>query len=180
MKYFEKISGDKIYLSPICKDDIEIYTKWINDVSITDNLGFTCQQIGIEKETEALESMIKDGYNFAIIRREDNELLGNLSFMNVNQINRTAEVGIFIGEPSNHSKGYGSEAMRLLLKYGFDTLNLNNVMLKVFDFNKAAIACYEKIGFKKIGERRNSYFVRGAYHNQIFMDILAEEFLQTI
>lgn len=178
MKYFEKIPGDKVYLSPINKDDAETYTKWLNNASVTDKLGFTWQQIGVEKETEVLESMIKEGHNFAIIRREGNELIGNTGFMEIDQIHRTAQIGIFIGEESDRGKGYGSEAMRLLLKFGFETLNLNNIMLRVFDFNKNAIACYEKLGFKKIGERRKAYFVRGKYHNAIYMDILADEFVE--
>lgn len=176
MKYYEKIPGERIYLSPMNKEDAETYTKWLNDASVTDNLGNTFMQIGVDNEKEAIERMIKDGYNFAIIRREGNELIGNISFNIINQILRNAEIGLFIGEKDNRGKGYGSEAMRLLLKFGFETLNLNNVMLSVFDFNKSAIACYEKVGFKKIGERRNSYFVRGKYHNQIYMDILADEF----
>lgn len=175
MKYFEKIPGDKVYLSPICKDDAEIYTKWVNDASMTDNLGFTWQQIGIEKEAEALESLA-EGYNFAIIRREGNKLIGNIGFNEINQIHRNAIFGLFIGDEEDRGKGYGSESIRLLLKFGFETLNLNNVMLRVFEFNKNAIACYEKIGFKKIGERRKAYFVRGKYHNEIYMDILADEF----
>lgn len=160
----------------MCKDDAETYTKWVNNAAMTDNLGFTWQQIGIEKETELLESLIKNDYHFAIIRRDNNELIGNVSLFNISHISRNADIGIFIGEEDNRGKGYGSEAMRILLKFGFETLNLNNILLRFFAFNKNAIACYEKLGFKKIGERRSSYFVRGQYHNEVFMDILAEEF----
>lgn len=172
MKYYPKVVGERIYLSPINMEDIEQYTKWINDSGISDNLGNSSQLYTPEKEKEALEGMVKTGYNFAIIRFEDNQLLGNISFFDINQINRSAQCGLFIGEKENRNKGYGQEALKLLLSYGFDTLNLNNVMLKVFAFNKAAIACYKQVGFKIIGERRNAYFIGGEYHNEIFMDIL--------
>lgn len=176
MRYFKKIDGDRIYLSPMNVEDLETYTKWINDPAVTDNIGLTRQQIGLVKEKELLENMCRNDYHFAIIRKEDETLLGNTSIFDINHIDRCAEVGIFIGEDENRGKGYGGLALRMIIKYGFETLNLNNILLKVFAFNKNAIACYEKIGFKKIGERRSSYFVRGEYHNLVFMDILPGDF----
>lgn len=176
MKYYEKIPGERIYLSPICTEDKEIYTKWINDASVSDNLGASATVYGVEREMQTLEEMSKSGHNFAIIRREDDGLLGVINIFDMNQICRNAQCGLFIGEEQHRGKGYGTEALRLIVKYGFETLNLNNIMLKVFDFNKNAVACYEKVGFKRIGARRKAYFVRGQYHDEIFMDILPEDF----
>lgn len=96
--------------------------------------------------------------------------------MSINYKNRTGEVGIFIGDESNRNNGYGTEVLRLLLDYGFNYLNLNNIMLKVKSFNKRAIKCYEKVGFKEFGRRRESYFLNGKYYDDVHMDILASEF----
>ena len=74
------------------------------------------------------------------------------------------------------NRGYGTEAVELLLGYGFNVLNLNNIMLTVFAFNKRALRCYEKAGFRVIGKRRKARFYAGRYHDEIFMDILAQEF----
>ncbi|GHV17055.1 N-acetyltransferase [Clostridia bacterium] len=176
MKYFKKISGERIYLSPVNLEDIEQYTQWINDPEISDRLGTSAAMYSLESERKILESMAKEGYNFAIILKDSDRLLGNCSLFDINNLRRTAVCGLFIGDKSERGKGYGSEALRLLLGYGFGTLNLNNVMLNVFEFNKNALACYEKVGFKKIGERRQAYFVHGCYYNDIYMDILAEDF----
>ncbi len=176
MRYFKKIEGKQIYLSPMNIDDVEIYTKWINDLNITDNLGNSSKVISLHKEKGILEKLSNQDYSFAIILKDEDKLIGNISLFDVNHIHRNATCGLFIGDTENQNKGYGTEALKLLLSYGFNTLNLNNVMLKVFEFNKQAIACYEKVGFKLIGRHRKCYFVKGKYYDELFMDILAKEF----
>ena len=83
---------------------------------------------------------------------------------------------IFIGEEENRSKGYGTEALKLLLDYGFNYLNLHSIMLCVMSFNERAIACYKKVGFKEAGRLRENYFLNGKYHDVVYMDILENEF----
>ena len=176
MKYFQKLKGERIYLSPISPQDYEQYTKWMNDLNITDNIAVSWNLYDVEKEREFLTSALKQDYHFAIVRYDGDKLLGNVSLFNLHSVNQTADFGTFIGDDENHSKGYGTEAGRLILGYGFNTLNLRNIMLRVFDFNKAAIACYEKLGFKRIGVRRQAYFIGGQFHDEVYMDILREEF----
>ncbi|GHU93687.1 N-acetyltransferase [Clostridia bacterium] len=176
MSYFQKIKGERLYLSPVNPADLEQYTAWINDVGVSDNLGVSAMVYSLERERVTLDDMAKSGYNFAIVLRDGDRLLGNCGLFEINQVNRRANCGLFIGNPDDRGKGFGSEALRLLLGYAFDTLNLNNVMLSVFEFNAGAVRCYEKVGFKRIGERRGSYFAKGRYHNEIFMDIIREDF----
>ena len=116
------------------------------------------------------------GYNFAIVLRDGNKLIGNVSLVDINHVNQTATLGVFIGDAENRNKGYGKEAIKLLLEYGFNTLNLNNIMLSVYSFNKNAIRTYEKIGFKKIGFRRNAIYRDGRFYNDIYMDILRSDY----
>lgn len=177
MKYFQKLKGDRVYLSPISSDDFETYTEWMNDSGVTDKLGNTWVLYDVEKEAEFLTNALKKEYHFAIVRYEGDLLLGNVSLFNLSPINQTADFGIFIGEESNRGQGYGTEAGRLILGFGFNVLNLNNIMLRTFDFNSAAIACYEKLGFKTIGLRRQGYYLGGRFYDEVYMDILREEFL---
>ena len=73
--------------------------------------------------------------------------------------------------------GYGTEALTLLLDYGFNILSLRSVMLGVFSFNEQAIECYRKVGFREIGRRRQCRLVGGGqWHDGVLMDILSEEF----
>ena len=179
MKYFKKIQGERIYLSPVNPDDAEQYTAWINDPAVSDGLGSTADVFSLRKERAFLEKAAdSEGYYFAIVRLADDKLLGSVSFHDISEISRNADCGLFIGDAEDRGKGYGAEALRLLLGFGFRTLNLNNVMLKCFSYNAQAIACYKKVGFRVIGERRRACFINGQYHGDVFMDILAEEFFE--
>lgn len=174
MKYYKKLVGHKVYLSPMRIEDAEAYTKWLNDLSVTENLGTPSDMVSVSGEQEWI-SKNSQGTIFAIVKAENDELIGNCGFSTVNQICQCAEVGIFIGDEENRNSGYGSEAMSLLIDFGFNYLNLNNIMLKVFAFNERAINCYKKAGFKEIGRRRQAYYLKGKYHDQIFMDIIRSD-----
>jgi RimJ/RimL family protein N-acetyltransferase len=176
MRYFKKIVGDRVYLSPVNPDDAERYTGWVNDLETAVNLTIAPQIISLDKEREVLEEMAKGGYNFAIVRREDDALLGNCGLLTVDQVQRTAELGIFIGEKVERGKGYGSEALELLLDYAFNLLNLHSIYLRVRSFNEAAIKSYEKVGFEVIGRRRECVRIGGSYYDEIYMDILEQDF----
>ena len=76
------------------------------------------------------------------------------------------------------SKGYGTEAIRVLLDYGFNYMNLHSIKLTVFAFNERALRCYKKCGFKETGRNRENRFINGKYYDTILMDILAEEFTE--
>jgi RimJ/RimL family protein N-acetyltransferase len=174
MKYFKKIIGKKCYLSPMSMDDTEQYTVWLNDLEVTRTLSIFSMNITYNSELEIVEK-ISRGHNYAIVDIKNNKLIGNVGLISVDHLHRTAEIGIFIGDKSYWNKGYGEEAMRLLLQYSFTHLNLRNVMLRVFAYNERAIKCYEKIGFKTIGKRRNSIQYDMKEHDLIFMDILNDE-----
>lgn len=175
MKYFKKIEGERLYLSPMNIEDIDVYTKWMNDKEVTENLGIYSKVTSLMSEEKWFQKN-GNGYDFAIVLKENDELIGNISLKNYDGISGTATLGVFIGQKENRNKGYGKESIKLLLNYGFNTLNLNNVMLKVFSFNDRAISTYKKIGFKKIGNRRKAFYKDGKYYDIIYMDILKEEF----
>ncbi len=177
MKYSKKLIGEVCYLSPIRVEDAQQFTEWLNDLDVTVNLSITAQMISLENEIEYLKNFNKNGeYIFSIIDRKKDKLIGNAGLQDVNLLHRKATFGIFIGDKKYWNKGYGSDATMLILDYGFNLLNLNNILLNVFDYNVRAIKCYEKCGFKKIGQRREDRIIGGKKHNTIFMDILAKEF----
>lgn len=176
MKYFKKIEGEKVYLSPMNLEDIEKYVKWMNDFSTTDGLGSSSKVTTFESEKSWLiNNMDKKEQQFAIVLKETDKLIGNCGFCDINHLHQKGEVGLFIGEEENRSKGYGTEALSLLVEYGFNYLNLKNIMLKVFSFNKRAIKSYEKVGFKVFGKRTEVYYLNGKWYDEYFMEILRKE-----
>lgn len=179
MKYYKKLVGRRVYLSPMNAEDAEIYVEWLNDFSVTDGLGVSDKVTSLESEREWI-SENSNQYQFAIVRLEDDKLIGNCSIHDVDQKKQCADAGLFIGDEENRNRGYGQEVLNLLLYYAFNYLNLNNIMLKVFSFNERAINCYKKVGFKEIGRRRQAYYLKGKYYDDVFMDILREEYKNTV
>ena len=176
MKYFKKLIGDRIYLSPRNSEDVEKFTEWLNDFETTDYLGKSAILTTLEGEKKYLEDNITQEANFVIVTLNDDKIIGTISLENINHINRCATLGIFIGDKDYRNKGYGTEAIKLILEYGFKYLNLKNIKLDLMSFNKRALNCYKKCGFKEYGRRRKCNFINGEYYDSIEMDILNEEF----
>ena len=176
MKYFKKLLGDRIYLSPINSEDVELFTEWLNDFEITDYTGRSGMLTTLAGEKKYLEENSNPEASFVIVTIEDDKMIGTVSLEDINSINRTATLGIFIGDKDYRDKGYGTEVIRLILEYGFKYMNLNNIKLDLMAFNTRALKCYEKCGFKEYGRRRKCKFINGKYYDSISMDILAEEF----
>ena len=176
MPYFEKIPGERIYLSPIDPGDAETYTKWVNDFEVTRWLGSTGSVYSLPAERAYLENATKETNNhqFAIVLRDGNRLIGSIGLMDLNQRCQKATLGIFIGEAEDRSKGYGTEAIRLLVDYGFQWLNLRNIDLHVNSGNARAIACYKKAGFREYGRRHDAIIADGRWYDDVLMEVLAD------
>ncbi len=176
MRYFKKLEGERLYLSPMNVEDYETYTKWMNDFSVTVNLGNFATNFSITKEKEAVERLTNEQSNFAIVLKDGDKLIGNCSLFAIDNMHRKADLGIFIGEEEHRGKGYGVEAIELILSHGFKVLGLNNIILRVFSFNERAIKAYKKIGFKEIGRRRQAYYINNKYFDEIYMDVIQSEY----
>lgn len=176
----KKIPGNRIYLSPMDINDSEIYVRWLNDIETYIYLDLAPLVINGLFEKGYLENALKNGaQEFGIRLAADNKLIGNCGLININNINRKAELGIFIAEKDYLNQGYGSEAISLLLAYGFSILNLNSIFLRCYAYNTRAARCYEKCGFKPAGRLRQAKIINGTKYDDLLMDILAEEFQAT-
>jgi len=174
--YYRKLSGDLCYLSPICLEDAPRYVEWLNDPEVSVNLLNAHQIISLPGERDWIERAARQNEVFAIVDSATDQLIGNCGLHNVNHVDGIAECGIFIGDKAYWNRGYGTEALSLLLDFAFNLQNLRNVKLDVYEFNQRAIRCYEKCGFKQIGRRRKARTIGGSHYDVIYMDIIAEEF----
>jgi len=180
MQYFKKLVGDRIYLSPksTAEEAIEKFTEWLNDFQVTDFTGRSGQMVTLAGEKEWLEKAARsmENKNFDIVELKGNTLIGTVGLEHFNWVNRSAVLGIFIGEKDFRSNGYGTEAIRLVLEYGFRYLNLHSIRLDLLSINERAHKCYLKCGFKDTGCSREAVFINGTYYDTFHMDILENEF----
>lgn len=106
----------------------------------------------------------------------ERKCIGGTSLHDISFTDQSARLGIGMWVTDCFSRGIGSEACRLVLGYAFDVLKLHRVDLRVLDYNKRAIRCYQKCGFQADGTLRESAFIEGAFHSDIVMSILEPEY----
>jgi RimJ/RimL family protein N-acetyltransferase len=118
-----------------------------------------------------------DQFIFSIRTLQDDLLIGDVELDGVLWSHGDAFVGIGIGDREYWGRGYGRDAMRLILHYAFSELNLERVSLNVFAYNLRAIHSYEKSGFVHEGHARGVLRRDGCRYDLVFMGILREEWL---
>lgn len=172
MKYFKKLEGEKVYISPMNSEDAEVFTKWLNNPKITQYLTIHNSLVSLPGEKEYIDAFTNQEFHLSIIKKENDELIGNIALERIDYKNGTAELGIFIGEEENLGKGYGSEAIKLLTNYGFNELRLHTIYLTVLDINPRAKAAYTKCGFVECGRRHEALYRNGKYIDLIYMELI--------
>jgi RimJ/RimL family protein N-acetyltransferase len=170
------ITGEKIILRAWEHSDLETFNRWFNDPEVTIYLGTTYPFISRDQEERFYQNTLEDKHRYCIVTKDEGVLIGNCSFHGINEKNRSAEVGIVIGEKAYWSHGYGREALKLLLQIGFEGLGLHRIHLRHIDFNTRGHRCYLAAGFIEEGRMRGSTFCDGAFHDDVLMSVLAEEY----
>ncbi|MDF2839575.1 MAG: GCN5-related N-acetyltransferase [Clostridia bacterium] len=170
--------GDRINLRQQKKEDAELIAKYQQDADVMENYFMSYSIPPIKEFIERWydhTAMDKEGYGFAIENKQG-EFIGSCHTMGLNLRNGTTYIAIFIGHPEYRSKGYGTEAMKLLLNFLFNEVGLRKVKLNVFSFNKRAIRCYEKSGFKLEGINKKEIYRYGEYHDNYAMAAIRDDF----
>ena len=172
------LKGSRVILKPPERKYIDFFLKWMSDVETTQYLKMY-RPLTREMEEEWFDNLKnrEDLFLFSIFISLENgneRIIGNCS-IGVDWKNRVGTSGIVIGEKDCLGKGYGTEAMKLLIKYGFNTLNLNRIQLETYEFNIRAFKSYKKAGFIEEGKRRQAIYVNGKYHDAYMLGILKSE-----
>ena len=173
------IQGERIRFRAPTRSDLPQFVAWLNDPEVIAGL-LVALPMSLEDEEAWFTGMLnrplaEHPMVIEIQHGEDWIPVGNCGFHNIDWRARAAEVGIFIGEKSLWNQGYGSEAMGLLLKHGFNTLNLNRIALDVYESNPRAIRSYEKAGFVHEGRKRQAMYKDGSYIDILIMSVLKSE-----
>lgn len=172
-----------IVLKPFAREDIPLLIDWVETPEFL--MQWSGAQFRFPLTEEQLEeywrmSCEKDRnvYSYSVVHKEQQQVIGHLSFT-VDPVNQSARIGkVLIGAPSMRGKGIGSQMIQQALMILFEEMQLHRVNLGVFDFNQSAIACYERIGFRREGLMRECRKIGNAYWNQWEMGILSREWIK--
>ncbi|MBI4565578.1 MAG: GNAT family N-acetyltransferase [Planctomycetes bacterium] len=182
------LQSERLYLRPPDKDHVEWLLRWLNDPEVFQYL-LRSRPLGRAEEEEWLAGLHKRSEDmvFVIEVKEgipgeapgaiERQPIGICGLHRMSSSNRSAELGICIGEKAYWNRGFGREAMGLLCGYGFEILNLNRIGLSVFEYNERGRRCYEKVGFRMEGRRRQAKYWRGRYWDALEMGLLASEWV---
>ena len=169
------LKGTKVILRAFEREDLPNAHRWINDWEVLRFLSPNFPQSMVEEERwfDSLQGR-SDIKTFAIVTHEGRHI-GTVDLRNIGFQTRSAELGIMIGEKDCWSQGYGTDAIKTLLSFAFQNLNLHRVYLRTFEFNSRGQRCFEKCGFKQEGALREAVFRDGRYWDVIEMGILEDE-----
>jgi len=170
--------GKKIKLTSINEEDIFELQKWHNDVSFMRHYDIVS---AIPKNLEQIKELISNvdksntAYIFAVKDLQQKELIGVTGFDDISWNNGTATIYIGIGGEKHRGCGYGEEALKLTIEFGFEELNFHRIQLTVLEYNEPAIRLYEKLGFKREGIFREFIHRDGRRYDMYLYGILRLE-----
>ncbi len=169
---------DDVYLRAVEVSDLDRTWKWHNDPELYELLVSAFRYVSHAAEEEWIHR--KTAYSqteirLAICLQQGDQHIGNIHLTDIDWVSRHACIGIFMGEPQHWSKGYGQQAMRLLLRHAFDDLGLYRLYLTVLADNLRAIRVYEKCGLVVEGRLRQHAYKRGQFKDLIFMGICVND-----
>lgn len=175
------LKGQRICLREYRSEDFSAISAWINDESTTRWMStrFWPPQTAVDVQ-DYLSRMLQsspNAYNFVIADLADESYIGQLDMFRVDWRLRQGEIGLLIAKAEKRGQGCGQEALRLFERFAFQNLGLERLEMEVFMENKAALACYEKVGFTLEGVKRHAYWADGRFGDVGVMSILREEYL---
>ncbi|HET7658682.1 MAG TPA: GNAT family protein [Bacillales bacterium] len=180
------IKGKKVELRPVSLEDFKKTYDWRNDEETAmlsaGSYLFQYSHVPKEKIEEEYDKDIKkldkrERGEFSIYTLEEEpNYIGSIGYRQLDIVSRRCTIGIGIGEKGYWNQGYGSDSVQTLVRYLFQTMNLNRIQLDTWSGNERAIRSYEKCGFVIEGRLRKNAFVDGKYHDTIIMGLLKEEF----
>ena len=169
-----------MYLRSHSRDDAPLYSRWRSDVAPMRTSGFGYRgplgPTGAEQLIDkVLENQGKPDWRFILCLLADDRPIGEVFLMHIDHENRTAEFGIFIGDPGDSGKGYGTDALNATCDFGFGRLDLARIELITRADNAIGRRSYEKAGFEVEGTKRQAFYAEGKRVDQTIMALLKDE-----
>jgi RimJ/RimL family protein N-acetyltransferase len=171
------LKGEKVVLRPVRRSDIDYFLKWFNDPEVTQYLSMylPMTEMAEEKFIEGLGKTEAGKNAMFVMEAGDNKPIGTVGLSNIHPKDHHAVFGIAIGEKDYWSNGYGTEAARLIIRYGFEQLNLHRINSFAISFNERSLRLHLRVGFREEGQQREAVFKNGEYHDHVMFVLLRNE-----
>lgn len=173
------LTGEKVHIRLMTNNDTDLIVKWRNNKRVSDNFIYR-EHFDRKTHENWIKNHIEKGdvVQFIICENETDKPVGSVYFRDIDRVadKRQAEYGIFIGEDSAIGKGYGNETALLAIRYAFDIMELDEIMLRVFKDNAPARKSYEHAGFKVCKELPKVECSDGTCKDMILMKIKRTEY----
>lgn len=170
----------KVFLRSLASEDVEVTHKWHSDISLFETLVGAFRYVSIEAEKEWLQSKAKysnEEINLMICLEESHQPIGLISVREIDWITRTGYLaGILIGDPEYRGKGYGTEALKLMIQHCFEDLGLNKIWTLILDTNEPSIRTFKKCGFEVEGNLRQHAFKGEKFRDVVLFGLLANHY----
>ncbi len=171
------LKGNKIDLCPLDGEgDLTHYESWVNDQENTKYMA-----VGNYPSTKAQLKEYIQHYGdsksilLGIFLKKGGRHIGNITLHQIDHHNRTAEIGILIGDKASQGKGFGTQALKLIAQHAFRRLNLHKLTTGMVVGNTASQKMFEKVGFKQEGCLREHFYLDGKYHDCLRYGLLRSE-----
>ena len=172
------LRGRLVYLRPAERSDIPLFVQWLSDARTTRNLALRSPlSVALEERwfDDLLEHHGRDRWHFVVCLLADGRPVGSLDLHEIDLTSGGGGLGIQVGDPADRSKGYGGDALRVLIDFAFDQLRLERVWLDVYATNPDARRLYERVGFVHEATFRHGVYRGGRYEDVDRLAILRAE-----
>ena len=172
------LRSQRLLLDTLNTSDAEAVLDWTNTPEIVRNFQFFTSKLSVEDESSYIAKMNSSSSDILLgLFLGGPELIGTCGLHEIDFKNDTARLGVIVGKREYWNHGYAKEAIRALLHFAFEVMNLHKVYLNVFVTNERGVHLYSEVGFQTEGTLRKEYKIRGEYVDMFRMAILKEQFI---
>jgi RimJ/RimL family protein N-acetyltransferase len=164
--------GGKVILRPLEKNDLGKSLEWLTDPSVNKYLSQNFKDLTVKQEEQWFD-YIQDSHQdivFAILEKSSGKHIGNCALHKIDRRKKTCELGIVIGDKDYWDRGFGTDAVKVLVDFALDVLELSKIWLNVYTYNHRAIKVYENCGFKLVRVLKRNHLYNGKYWDTLIME----------
>ncbi len=174
------IEGENVKILPINLEHVNLYQIWKNDpkVRVYSRNILPRSADELKKRMKPSENEIKSEFLFEIHYKSENKPIGTCEITDINWYNRTAELGIIIGESLLWGRNIGTEVINLLNEYAFNELNMRKLYVYIFSPNVGSWSCAEKCGYIREGVLKENIYIDGKYEDEFIYILFKKDWIK--